>query len=159
MAGYPPVRRGYFVNQLPDLKNCFNMLLDAQMDPQPMRSIVFLVAPAIIFLLTGMSNQPNDQHLLDELLEAVRIGARSLHYGALNQASVDAIVLPWLSGHEGKLSPYWRRRFSRPTDASKEFSVGELPRPVVSECLSDMPMRLLCMVVGSVDRYFGNNLN
>jgi hypothetical protein len=158
MAGYPPVRRGYFINQIPDLKNCLNMLLETPSGAQPARSMVFLIAPAIIFILTSMSNQPSDEGLLDEMLRAVREGVSPLHYGALNQAHIDAIVLPWLSKNEGKLSSYWRRRFSKPTEVSSEFADAARPRPRVSAYLREMPMRLLCMIVGSVDKHFGENV-
>jgi hypothetical protein len=158
MAGYPPVRRGYFVNQIPDLKNCLNMLLDEPSGSQPVRSIIFLIAPAIIFLLASMSNQPDDEPLLDQMLQSVRTGVSALHYGALNQTHIDAIVLPWLSANEAKLSSYWRWRFRKPTEVASAFADATRPQPVISECMVEMPMRLLCMIVGSVDKYFGQNL-
>jgi hypothetical protein len=158
MAGFPPMSRGYFASKITRVRKCFRMLLDAPAISSQIPSVVYLLAPAAIFLLTSMSNETLDQDLLDDVLRKVQRCLDGAKRSVPPQTIVDSVILPWLQENEKKLSSYWRRRFQLPGNPSSAGFENEIRHPVVYDSLLDIPMRTLCMVVGSFQKHFGKKI-
>jgi hypothetical protein len=158
MAGYPPESRGYFAKQITALRSCINLLLATPSAQDPVHSLVYLLAPAAPFLLGGLSNQPNDSILIEELLRTVHTEVGHREYGEIHQETVDAAALPWLRQNESRLSEYWCARFRAGGGIGTFTNTQDIAYPDLPDALLDMPMRTLCMTLGSVAKHFGKHL-
>lgn len=158
MAGFPPESRGYLAKQISTLRACINLLLATSSARDPAHSLIYLLAPAAVFLLAGMSNEPNDSVLIEELLRAVHAHVGHLEYGEIHRETVDAAVSPWLQQNESRLSEYWCARFRAGGGVGVAWKTEGIAHPVVPDALLDMPMRTLCMTLGSVVKHFGRHL-
>lgn len=158
MAGFPPESRGYFAKQITVLRACINLLLATASARDSADSLIYLLAPAAPFLLAGMSSEPNDSILIEELLGMVHTRVSHLEYGEIHQETVDAVVLPWLRQSESRLSRYWCARFRAGGGIGVDWNTQGTAHPDLPDVLLDMPMRTLCMTLGSVAKHFGKHL-
>ena len=138
MAGYPPMRPGYFSRS--SVRRSAAQMCDAlirqldEVDP-----LYFVVMPAAIFMLWPTTAHPGDAELVSELLVDVAGGA-----------PVEERVRRWLSAHHARLSSYFLERF-HPRRSVEH--VGELPAssdPVEPAGFGDLTVRLACEVVGAL---------
>lgn len=151
MAGYPPVRRGYFMQKSTarSLRTICNTLGAHFPDVDP---LCFLLLPASVFMLCPTTAHPGDAEPVSALFRAV---ARATPAGDTRSPDVIApaarsAVAAWSSTHGPALSPYFRHRF-RPRGTV--LHPGEVPsssRPVEPEGFRDLTFRQAGLAVGAL---------
>jgi aconitate hydratase len=152
MAGYPPVRNGYFLERstLKSARAICQTVIDRfpEMDP-----LLFLLLPSAVFMLCPSSSHPRDAALVSELLRDVaRIDDAEPRTLAAN---VGACVRRFCAASASSLSPYFRQRFHARRGV---LHAGDLPvssEPVTPEGFRELTMQRACMVVGSLVEALG----
>ena len=155
MAGFPPARHGYFGSQSRYMKKVMRYFLE---DDGEYKSVIYLLAPAAIFLLLPREDSTGDKECVRNLLNVVTSTTQGLHPEEVTETLVASVVTKWISDSEGQLSSYWERRFQ------KQRSVGNIDSeltPSLPEVLPeflDMSMRTLCLILSSLDGIYGQKI-
>lgn len=150
MAGYPPRRKGYFVNQATSksLRGLCGPLVRgfAEVDP-----LLIVLLPASVFMLCPTDHHPRDAALLDELFTEV---SRLPDLDPQNQeailAAVEGATGAWLSRWGAELSPYFLHRFHARAGVLHRAEVPERSTPVILPAFERLSLRRACMVVGAL---------
>lgn len=149
MAGYPPVRGGYFLNRnrIKGLARVAQAILDRTPEADP---LLFVLMPVVIFMLCPTSAHEQDRALVEDLIARVR---RTIGTGRVARAQMPEareVVGSWLQSAEGRVSDYFLDRFHRRRSVLHR---GELPaysEPVEPDGFRDMTLRQACMTIGAL---------
>jgi hypothetical protein len=151
MAGYPPHRRGYFVERSTtrSLRRICAPLVTHFPDVDP---VCIVLLPATVFMLCPTSAHPRDADLLGELFREVSQADPDHAGDASNdlQRSVQTITQAWLARRASALSPYFLNRFGvrRGVLPVGESTAGGQPlEPLGWRTLT---FRQACMIVGTL---------
>ncbi len=149
MAGYPPVRNGYFSRKTrakSAAKICQAIVRDfPQVDP-----LLFVLMPSTMFMLCPTSAHERDHALVGDLI--ARIG-RAAGTGAAARAAMPAVqgvVRDWLAEVEGRISGYFLDRFHRRRGVLNSGDLPEQSVAVEPAGFRDMSLRQACMTVGAL---------
>jgi hypothetical protein len=148
MAGYPPVRRGYFTERstLKSYRRICTMLVDAfdEIDP-----LVVVLAPAAVFSLCPRDQSPQDAARVSELIERVITGTPAL-LGDDLQAAVDAHVADWLATARREVSAAFMRRFAPRQGVLSGSTLNSRTAPLEPAGFRDLTFRQACAIVGAL---------
>lgn len=159
MAGLPPYRKGYFASQITKLKRCFRLLLGQTKGISCVpTSVIYLMAPAGIFLLCPLESDSVDAELLDTLLIDALNETSGKPFGQIQPELIDPFITLWMKQHGKKFSAAWSRRFNS-KNTLRGYLAPTIHKPVnMSSVFAETPMRLLCLLTGGLDRYYGSQL-
>ena len=149
MAGYPPVRNGYFSRKTrakSAAKICQAIVRDfPQVDP-----LLFVLMPSTMFMLCPTSAHECDHEPVADLI--ARVG-RAVGTGAAARAAMPAVqgvVRDWLAETEGRLSGYFLDRFHRRRGVLNSGDLPERSVAVEPTGFREMSLRQACMTVGAL---------
>jgi Family of unknown function (DUF6025) len=155
MAGYPPVRRGYF-GKRPTIKALEWMgasLVAAHDDFDP---VFFVLLPVTIFMLWPSSAYPSDAAGVDALV-ARMLDAR----GSLSRQPevaiphADRIVRGWLDEFGPRMSSYFLERFPPRRSVLPPTIDHDVARALEPREFGLLTMREACLLVGALVRALG----
>ena len=149
MAGYPPVRGGYFLsrNRIKGLARISQAILDRTPQADP---LLFLMMPVVIFMLCPTSAHEDDARLVEDLIASIR---RTVGQGRTARAQMPetrAVVGEWLQSVEGRISDYFLDRFHRRRSVLHRGALPAYSDPVEPQGFREMTMRQACMTVGAL---------
>lgn len=149
MAGYPPVRAGYFSRKTrarSASKICQAIIRNhAQVDP-----LLFVLMPAAMFMLCPTTAHERDHAPVDDLIARVRrvVGRGETARGAMQ--ALNGAVRDWLAEVEGQLSGYFLNRFYRRRGVLHAGDLPERSDPLEPVGFRQMTLRQACMTVGAL---------
>lgn len=159
MAGFPPTRKGYFGTQTRYLRKVVTALIKSNQEiGYSSRSVLYLLAPAAIFLIVPMSHHPEDMPVVEELLATLYEQSSSLDPSEFNFSTVQFIVNSWLDRSHTRLSDYWLQRFQHSRTVGSTVGIDKIGKPIIPSLFMDISFRTLCHTVGAIDEYFGSQL-
>ena len=159
MAGLPPFRRGYFASQAGSIRPVAQVFTNSmkQIGLQ-VNSLVLLLAPAAIFLLTTTSEEIEDEILLNHLLEHLLEKDSKLDADDFGAKDVQKIVKDWWIVSGSRMSPYWKAKFETSRTIGGASLVTRKASAVISPIFDLLSFRTLCMATGVLDSMFGSKL-
>lgn len=149
MAGYPPVRNGYFSRKT--RAKSAGKICDAiiqnfpQVDP-----LLFVLMPTTMFMLCPTSAHEGDHALVGQLIARVRGAVGTGVAARAAMPVVEAVVRDWLSEVEGRISHYFIERFHRRRSVLHCADIPGRSDPVEPPGFRDMSLRQACMTVGAL---------
>ncbi|HEY5879269.1 MAG TPA: DUF6025 family protein [Nakamurella sp.] len=151
MAGYPPMRRGYFVQKSTarSLRTICGTLGAHFPDVDP---LCFLLLPASVFMLCPTTAHPRDAELVAALFRTVR---RATPAGdtrspeVITQAARSAVAA-WLSTQGPALSPYFMHRFRPRGSVLPAVELPSSSRPVEPQGFRELTFRQAGLAVGAL---------
>ncbi len=155
MAGYPPIKRGYFSNK--NKRRFTSRFCQRIIEVFPeVAPLLFLILPSSVFMLQASTRHPEDASCLDRLFDAVMDQTEGqASQPELMVETVSRLVGQWLDKEEGKISLYLLNRF-RPNqgvehgldemaDCSASLPIYE---PLDSDSFHALGLQQACMIVG-----------
>ena len=149
MAGYPPVRGGYFLNRnrIKGLGRVAQAILQRTPEADP---LLFVLMPVVIFMLCPTSAHEGDRVLVEDLIARVR---RAIGTGRVARAQMPEareVVGAWLQSAEGRVSDYFLDRFHRRRSVLHRGELPAFSEPVEPDGFREMTLRQACMTIGAL---------
>jgi hypothetical protein len=151
MAGYPPARRGYFV-QKSTARSLRTICATLGAHLPGVDPLCFLLLPASVFMLCPTTAHQRDAELVSALIRSVR---RATPAGdtrspeAITEAARSAVEA-WLSTEGAALSPYFRHRFRPRGTVLHPDKLPSSSRPVEPEGFRELTFRQAGLAVGAM---------
>jgi hypothetical protein len=141
MAGYPPLRKGYFVqrSKLHGLSWICSNILKSFPDMSPM---CVALLPAAIFMLCPASVHPGDAEVLTELFESV--------CPLMTQESVLHVTAEWHQRRSSELSGYFRSRFQPRSGIQFPSGTSTESEPIEPLRFRQLTFSQACMTLGAL---------
>jgi len=141
MAGYPPLRKGYFVqrSKLQGMSWICSSILKSLPDMSP---ICVALLPAAVFMLHPASVHPRDVEVLEELFESV--------LPLTTQEAVGHAAAEWHHRRSNELSGYFRARFQTPSGIQYPSGTFSESEPIEPPKFRQLTFRQACMTVGAL---------
>lgn len=147
MAGFPPRRRGYFMERSTarSMREICATLVDAFDDVQP---LCVVLLPAATFMLCPGSAHPDDAELVGELLADAADPT-------LSAPEIEAITHRWLERRRDALSAYFADRFRAGSGLLYDSAPPAPSVPIEAPGFRTLTFRQACAIVGALDSAIG----
>lgn len=150
MAGYPPVRKGYF-SEKSTIKS-YRKICQTIIDQFPEVDPVFMVLmPAVVFALCPTNLHYGDVERMATLI--LRVKESTDHLADQPDLMMDAVkraVAEWLPLAQDGLSDYFLNRFYRRRGILNEGKLHVYSEPVEPQGFRELTFRQACMIVGAL---------
>lgn len=147
MAGFPPRRKGYFVERSTtrSLRSICASLVNHFPEVNP---VCMVLLPASIFMLCPTSAHPQDAELLANLFQQVQQVSGSLDS---MQQTIEDLTQSWLAHHAAALSPYFLQRFYPRRGVLHGGNLPAVSTPQEPEGFRALTFQQACMMVGALN--------
>jgi len=156
MAGYPPRKRGYFTQRAAQksLRRTMGVLVDEVPAIDP---LVYVLAPASMFVLCPHSAFEQDHAPLDELVRRV-IAAGGEHHGFAERmrTAVEQVAFDWIAEFGTGLSDYFTQRFTSRRSVLHEAELPDGGETVLPSGFADLTTRQTSALTGALYEGFSN---
>jgi Family of unknown function (DUF6025) len=154
MAGYPPLRKGYFVEKSTtrSLRSICTALVSTFSNVDP---VCILLLPASIFMLYPSNAYPQDAECLAGLFEQIHqavVDPDNLPIDRMQQ-TIETLTHNWLSHHPQKLSSYFLNRFSPRTGVLHGRDRPTQSIPQEPDGFRELTFQQACMIVGAMHTF------
>ncbi|PZD96795.1 hypothetical protein DNH61_06250 [Paenibacillus sambharensis] len=152
MAGYPPVRKGYFAEKS-TIKSYRHICQTIIRNFHEIDPLYFILMPAAVFTLWPADCHEADRWCIGQLISSVKEKTDQLS-GRPDQMMpcISQIVEEWLSGAESQCSHYWLNRFGTRRGILNEGDIPRSSRPVEPDGFGHLTFRQACMIVGALNQ-------
>ncbi len=149
MAGYPPYKKGYFMEK--STKKSYRKIMNILKEEESVKPSCFVILPSIIFALWPSDQYPNDIYLVSSLLKDVAsINESSYKDQNLMMTDIEEIVKKWLATNEAELSDYFLNKFRGKKGIHAEKSIPSSSTPIEPKGFGDLSFKQACMIIGAL---------
>lgn len=157
MAGYPPVKKGYFSEKSTrkSYKRIFNTLIHKLNNIKP---VYFVLIPSVVFSLYASSRHKDDSKLLSILFrEVLQLDLQTKVSDTDMMIIIEDLVRNWIGKYRENLSNYFLNRFRPHSGILNEELDSQLGTFLEPEEFMQLTFKQACMIVGALHKVFERN--